>query len=79
MSTNVIGKAGRGRAYRRHHMRRLKKKRLAWNGDIRQYRTPCMCSCYMCGNPRKHFGELTIQERKFNDKQRYAHYGSEVG
>ena len=20
------------------------------------------CSCYMCGNPRKHFGELTRQE-----------------
>ena len=22
------------------------------------------CSCYMCGNPRKHFGELTRQEKK---------------
>ncbi len=22
------------------------------------------CSCYMCGNPRKHFGELTVQERR---------------
>lgn len=23
-----------------------------------------VCSNYCCGNPRKHFGELTIQERK---------------
>ena len=23
-----------------------------------------LCSCYMCGNPRKHFGELTVQERR---------------
>ena len=22
------------------------------------------CSCYMCGNPRKWFNELTLQERK---------------
>lgn len=23
-----------------------------------------LCSCYMCGNPRRHFGEPTIQERR---------------
>ncbi len=22
------------------------------------------CSCYMCGNPRRHFDELTVQERR---------------
>ena len=22
------------------------------------------CSCYMCGNPRKHFEEITLQEKK---------------
>ena len=22
------------------------------------------CSCPMCGNPRKHFNELTVQERR---------------
>jgi len=26
--------------------------------------TPKRCSCYMCGNPRKHFGEITRQEQK---------------
>lgn len=24
----------------------------------------CTCSCPACGNPRRHFGERTIQERK---------------
>jgi len=22
------------------------------------------CSCYMCGNPRKHFGDVTMREKK---------------
>jgi len=22
------------------------------------------CSCVLCGNPRRHFGELTVQERR---------------
>lgn len=25
------------------------------------------CSCHMCGNPRKHFNEKTLQERRFPD------------
>ena len=25
-----------------------------------------VCSCWMCGNPRKYFEELTVQQRKFN-------------
>lgn len=25
------------------------------------------CSCWMCGNPRRHFGETTLQERKAQD------------
>jgi len=24
--------------------------------------TPAVCSCWMCGNPRRFFGELTRQE-----------------
>ena len=26
--------------------------------------TPAMCSCYMCGNPRKYWKEKTIQEKR---------------
>jgi hypothetical protein len=27
-------------------------------------RTPKVCSCYMCGNPRRFHGEVGIQERR---------------
>ena len=26
--------------------------------------SPKMCSCWMCGNPRKYFNEMTIQEKR---------------
>ena len=26
-----------------------------------------LCSCHMCGNPRKHWNEKTIQERKHEE------------
>lgn len=26
-----------------------------------------LCSCYMCGNPRRHFKEVTQQEKKANE------------
>jgi hypothetical protein len=26
--------------------------------------TPVRCSCFMCGNPRRHYGEITIQEQR---------------
>lgn len=29
--------------------------------------TPANCSCYMCGNPRKFFNEITMQEKKHKD------------
>lgn len=59
------------RSLRRYHLERMKKK------AIRAYhwKTPeearklanhlCMCSCHMCGNPRRYWGTLTIQERKY--------------
>lgn len=27
--------------------------------------------CFMCGNPRKFFGEKTLQERKFEQTEKY--------
>jgi hypothetical protein len=61
------------RALRRHHIARLKRARrfyfrddLAKNpvalGKIVTTATPC--SCALCGNPRKRFLELTVQERR---------------
>lgn len=60
------------RAERRHHLKRMKAKArriAAVNGWPRiaerfyDVRTPC--SCWMCGNPRRYLGEVTMQERKF--------------
>ena len=57
------------RAIRRHHYQRLKRKRYQWwDGDIDNetaaflVNTPTPCSCFACGNPRRHFGEKTRQE-----------------
>jgi hypothetical protein len=61
------------RAERRHHSKRMKEKARRF---ARQdgYRDPenmarlhnhlASCSCYACGNPRKHWNEPTIQERR---------------
>jgi len=54
-------------AENRHHhnrmVRRLKNSYL----DETWAETRKPCSCYMCGNPRKHFKELTKQEKIAND------------
>ncbi len=62
------------RAIRRHHIERLKAKRIKedyWCDKMDNPRllgicvnTPHPCSCYVCGNPRKHFNEKTIQEKR---------------
>lgn len=56
----------RTRAWRRQQADRIKRKRRGYRGGhIGHYwDTPAMCSCVMCGNPRRHFGERTIQERR---------------
>jgi len=59
------------RAQRIHDATRLKTKRSK-NTHVQRteksvgkaLHTPAMCSCPMCGNPRKYFGERTIQERR---------------
>lgn len=73
------------RAIRRHHRDRLKQKRRDYYGERwrkpviseREEKywcvsidTPTPCSCCMCGNPRRHFNELTPQERRHNESWR---------
>ncbi len=68
------------RSIRRHHYARLKNKRYRqlrlWEHWYRseeymqhlaakRSRTPCMCSCWMCGNPRT-YGEISLQEIRNN-------------
>ena len=58
---------------RRHHAERLRAKRRAYLSMPKTstartigmlLHTSTLCSCWMCGNPRKHFGKATIQERR---------------
>jgi hypothetical protein len=61
------------RAVRRYHYQRLKHKRKDYYGGSHSevaigklVATPTPCSCFMCGNPRRHEKQrLTMQERKF--------------
>lgn len=63
------------RAERRHHYERMKAKarrvecmRYMPRTDDRTLgiaaNTGKRCSCYMCGNPRRHFRERTMRERR---------------
>ena len=78
----------RDRAYRRWQLAKAKRRaiiilRWIWNYKLDEINSkdvgitaavhgkPCSCTC--CGNPRRHFGELTIQERKANLKDKYKH------
>ena len=68
----------RGLAIKRHHDSRIKSKtkqilERLWVIDEevsaseigRCASVHCKgCSCFMCGNPRRHFNEKTIQERR---------------
>lgn len=54
-----------GKTRNRFHSERIAAKRKNYRGRGHVVRdTPAVCSCWMCGNPRRHFGEQTIQERR---------------
>ena len=60
----------RTRALRRSHKRRMGRKAVAaypWMDAGRARRLAdhmAHCSCYACGNPRRHFGEIPMAERR---------------
>lgn len=68
------------RAERRHHKDRVRSRALRLFAGPLSGRNPdyahvvadniTVCSCWMCGNPRRHYRELTIQERRADEKQR---------
>lgn len=71
------------RALRRHHLERLKAVRsrhMLVQGSMGippsakrigvHAHTAANCSCAMCGNPRKHFGERTRQELRLMQRIR---------
>jgi hypothetical protein len=62
------------RAERRHHADRMKakaKRVRPWDSTATHKADHlAICSCSMCGNPRRHFkgkDRITIQERKIKD------------
>lgn len=65
----------KGRAYRRAQIARLKAKRRRYYNGARDERelgrwvwTATVCSCWMCGNPRRFSGEQSMQERRFEQR-----------
>lgn len=70
----------KGLAQKRHHKKRLKNKRkhdMVYHKNFslnKHVITPKLCSCIMCGNMRKFFGNskqgMTIQELRQADKQK---------
>jgi hypothetical protein len=72
------GEAMRTRAERRHHEERIKAK-VATFFEVRclpevtpkivgrRAHTRKPCSCHMCGSPRHHFAEPTMQEKRAPD------------
>ena len=67
---SVIGEADVSkRAVRRHDRNRVileRMRRRHWHvkSPGRLSKNNTVCSCWMCGNPRKYFGKMTIQEKK---------------
>lgn len=72
---------GTRRAQKQRHLARCLRIVRGWysSGDLQWQRETArklaahgkLCSCHMCGNPRRHHGEITIQERR--DDLRHRH------
>ncbi len=69
----------RSRAWRRHHAWRMKRRVEVYYGGYargkprprgRLARTRQPCSCFMCGNPRRYWREVTLQERRVPGEDR---------
>ncbi len=61
------------RSLRRHHDKRVKNNRKGyWGGNVTSSgklqgvcsRTPCICSCWMCGNQRRYYGASFSEKRQ---------------
>jgi hypothetical protein len=56
-------------AERRHETERVRARRAGYRSfGLSAPETPKNCSCFMCGNPRKWFGEPTVQEKKMSQR-----------
>lgn len=60
-------------SWKRTQKDKIKVKKIFWIRDnprnqARMRKNRKCCSCPMCGNPRRHFSEITLQEKRFIDK-----------
>ncbi len=65
------------RLYYRHQRQRARQRpavialvRRGWPEAVMFADSHPMCSCYMCGNPRRREGTRTLQERRLRDRER---------
>ncbi|HEX7174361.1 MAG TPA: hypothetical protein VF240_03645 [Pyrinomonadaceae bacterium] len=65
----------KSRSLRRHHEERIKRRVRKYyggvhDGDLRRIGQMAharkLCSCWMCGSPRRYFGERTLRERRLD-------------
>ncbi|MFG6080398.1 hypothetical protein ACEUZ9_000949 [Paracoccus litorisediminis] len=65
-----MGQKLRGRAWRRLQQLRMKARAIAAFSDLDPANAILIanhmksCSCHMCGNPRRYWGEITLQEKR---------------
>jgi len=67
----------RSRAYRRAKLRKMKNKARRvrpWDDKAKGANHLAVCSCWSCGNPRKHWHTKTLQEIKQDEKDRRDDY-----
>lgn len=59
------------RAIRRKELQKKKDKALSFGESFKKlYNHLASCSCFMCGNPRKHWKQKTIKETMAEDWKR---------
>lgn len=62
--TDRLGRTRHGVPDREHRTERC------WVQAVRQGNNRTPCSCAGCGNQRRHFGDITMQERRFHEAAR---------
>ena len=65
------------RALRRHHEKRIKRRVEQYYSGVHRNdprrigqmaRARKLCSCWMCGNPRRYFNEPTLREKRLEEE-----------
>ena len=63
----------RNKVERIHNNEIIKNRRKNHFVKTKGYDTPTVCSCWMCGNPRKFRNEKTLNEKSFEELNKYVY------